>query len=539
VRRAAPWWLLGALALLPLLWAARSPVLGVPVADDYLFLAELRRGVPDLFGPMGAAWYWRPVSRQLYYLLFGPWLVETHWLGPLVAALLLLALYALLYRVARRRFDPAVAAAIAAFPLLAEPARVLLAWPSAAQHLLGAVFAALAVERALAAAARSRLAPAVAGAAALLALLSNEAAAVVLPALPLVAWFRHRTRAEALRWGAAALAVGALWAAGYAIARAHGSALPDGTVGGGLSWRGLAAVLLQALVAQFGHEAVPPALATPLLVAAAALLAAGAALSLRAAARARIARAAPGLLGGLAWFAVAVAPLALLLPDWNAWRTTIAALGLAVALGGWLALAWRPLAFVLVALRLAALLSSQPAPAVVADVPPTGPSSFSFARLIRLQRVVESTRRTLRAEAPRLPAGAVVRYGDLPLLAEVGFNGANALHAWHGDTTLAWRGFGGPAGVRARTDVLLEYEHDWPWPAVRVAPGAMRLFAEAYDAGLAGRLVDADSLLVAARSAQAHDAPRFFALLDSARRMIVARRAAVGLAPPGMRDSMD
>lgn len=530
------WGLAGALALLPLLWSSRSPVLGAPVADDYLFLAQLQReGMPGLFGPMGAAYYWRPVSRQLYYLLLGPWLPDTPWLGPLVAALLLLALYVLLYRVARHRFDPAVAAALATFPLLAEPARVLLAWPSAAQHLLGAVFAALAIERALAARPRARLAPIAAGGAALLALLSNEAAAVVLPALPLIAWFRTRSRAEATRWGGAALAVAALWAAGYAVARAHGSALPAGS--GGASPLGLVAVIVQGLVAQLGHEGLPRALRPPLLAGAAALVAAGLALSLRAKARGRIVRAAPALLGGLAWFVAAVAPLALLLPDWNAWRTTVAALGLAVALGGWLALAWRPLVGALVALRLAALLLAQPAPAVVTDRPPPGASSFSFARITRLQRIVESTRRTLRAEVPDLPRDGVVRYGELPRLAEVGFNGANALRAWYRDTTLTWRGFGGHEGVHERTDALLEYEPDRPWPAVLIESEAYRLYRLAYDAGLAGRLESADSLLTAARGAQRHEAIRFYALVDSSRRLIAQRRASVGLPPRAMRNS--
>ena len=516
-----PWWLLGALAILPLLWASRSAVLGTPVADDYLFLALLQRDpAPDVFGPMGAAYYWRPVGRQLYYVLLGPWLPDNAWLGPLVAALLLLVLYAALYRIARHGFPPPLAAALASFPLLAEPARVLLAWPSAAQHLLGAVFAALAVERALAARGRGGL---LAGAAAaLLALLSNEAAVVVLPALPLIAWFRARSRAGRpgvpgpARWGAAALVVAALWAAGYAIARAHGSALPVGG-GRGVSWRDVDAILAQSLVSQLGHEGLAPPWSAPLLLAAGLLAAVAVALSFRRTARARIVRALPVLLGGYAWFVATAAPLALLLPDWNGWRTTIPSLGLAVALGGWLALAWRPLVFGLAGLRLVALLLAQPAPAVVTDVPAAGPSSFSFARITRLQRIVESTRRTLKAEVPRLPRHGVVRYGELVLLAEVGFNGANALRVWYGDTTLVWRGFGGRAGLHERTDVYVEFERERPWPAMRIEPEAFRLYREAYGAGLAGRFDDADSLLVAARRAQRREAPRFYALVDSCR----------------------
>jgi hypothetical protein len=184
-----------------------------------------------------------------------------------------------------------------------------------------------------------------------------------------------------------------------------------------------------------------------------------------------------------------------------------------------------------------ALLLAQPAPAVVTDRPPPGASSFSFARITRLQRIVESTRRTLLAEVPRLPRQGVVRYGELPRLAEVGFNGANALRAWYQDTTLTWRGFGGQGGVRERTDALLEYEPDRPWPAVLIEPEAFRLYRLAYDAGLAGELAAADSLLAAARRAQRHEALRFYALVDSSRLLIAERRASVGLPPRGMRDS--
>ena len=87
--------------------------------------------------------------------------------------------------------EPPLAAGLACFPLLAEPARIFLAWPSAAQHLLGAFFAALAIERAAAGSLFTS------SAAALLALLSNEAAFVVLPALPLLAWFRTRSNERA------------------------------------------------------------------------------------------------------------------------------------------------------------------------------------------------------------------------------------------------------------------------------------------------------------------------------------------------------
>ena len=513
-RTTLPWALAGALTILPLLWASRAPTLGVPVADDYLFLSSLVFGRPlDFFGPMGAAYYWRPVSRQLYFLLVGPWLLRAPWLAPMLAALLLLALYAVLYRIARRRFDAPVAAALAGFPLLAEPARIFLAWPSAAQHLLGALFAALAVDRAAAGSL------AASGAAALLALLSNEAAFVVLPALPLLAWFRTRSRRATARWCAGTLAVAALWGAGYAVARAHGAGLPPGA-GTGLQAAPLWAVLVQALVSQLGYEGLAPALRGPLLALFGLLVTAALAFSLRRAARRRIGRAAPALLGGLAWFAIGVVPLVFVLPDWNAWRTTIASLGLGFALTGWLALASPPLAGALVTLRLVALLLARPAPAVVASDPPPTTSSFSLARITRLQRVVESTRTAMLGHTPRLRHHAIVRFWNLPRLAEVGFAGPRALRLWYGDSTLAWTGFGGESGWTAPRDVLVEYDIGRPWPATVIEPRAAALYLAAWDRTLAGSGRAADSLLAEARLAQPGEALAFLGLTDLVRAQI-------------------
>ena len=506
-RATLPWALAGALAILPLLWASRGPTLGVPVADDYLFLSQLAPGrPPDFFGPMGAACYWRPVSRQLYFLLLGPWLPRAPWLAPLLAVLLLLALYAVLYRLARRRFEAPLAAALACFPLLAEPARIFLAWPSAAQHLLGALFAALAVERA---AAGSLFAS---GAAALLALLSNEAAFVLLPALPLLAWLRTRSRRETARWSAGTLAVVALWGAGYAVSRAHGTGLPPGA-GVGLKAGPLWAILVQALVSQLGYEGLAPALRGPLLALCGLLAAAALAGSFSRPARKRIARAAPVLLGGLAWFAVGVVPLAFVLPDWNAWRTTVASLGLAFALTGWLALVSPSLAGTLVALRLAALLLARPAPAVVTNEPPPTASSFSLERITRLQRVLESTRTAMLGSTPRLRHHAIVRFWNLPRFAEVGFSGPRALRVWYGDSTLVWTGFGGEGGWAAPRDMLVEYDAGRPWPATIIEPRAAACYIAAGASAFTGHWQSADSLLLESLRSQPGRDLAFFGLV--------------------------
>ena len=524
-----PWALLGALALLPLWWKSRSPTLGMPVADDYLFLSRLAFERPlDLFGPMGAAYYWRPLSRQAYYLLVGPWLERAPWVAALLAALLLLALYLVLLRLARRVLDHespwagAVAAAVACSPLLAEPARVLLAWPSAAQHLLGALFAALALERAFAGGL------ALSALAALLALLSNEAAFLVLPALPLVGWLRARTapsggrRRETLRWGAAAALVAALWAAGYLVARAHGAGLPAGG-GQGARWDLLPAVVAQAFLAQLGLEAVPGGLAGPLLFVLALIALAGLAGSFARPARRRLGRAAPVLLGGLAWFLAGVVPLVFVLPDWNGWRTTIAGLGLALAFTGWLGLVSPALAGALVAFRLLALLLAPGAPVTVTSAPPPTLSSFSLPRIVRLQRTVESARRVL-AAVPGLPRGAVVRYSNMPLLSEVGFNGATAPRVWRRDSTLTWRRFGGLGGFRERADVLIEFGRGRPWPAVRISPEALRLRREAFEASQSARNEAADSLLLLSLAAQPPEGRAFIGALHQSRAALAFNR---------------
>ena len=509
-----PWAFAGALAILPLLWSSRAPTLGVPVADDYCFLSHLAfKPTLDLLGPLGAAYYWRPVSRQLYFLLMGPWLPRAPWLATLLAALLLLALYAVLYRLARRWFDAPVAAAIACFPLLAEPARVLLAWPSAAQHLIAAVFAALAIERAVA----GRLVTATT--ASLLALLSNEAAFVVLPALPLVTWFRTRSAGETVRWSAGTLAVAALWGAGYAVARTHGTGLPPGA-GAGLQATTLWTVLVQSLVAQLGGEGVSPALRSTLLALCGLLAAAALAGSFTGQARKRIARAAPVLLGGLAWFAVSVLPLVFVLPNWNSWRTTVASLGLGFTLTGWLALASPSLAGTLVALRLAALLLAHPAPAVVTGDPPPTVSHFSFARITRMQRMVESTRTAMLASTLRLKHHAIVRFWGMPEGVAVGFDGSHALQVWYGDSTLIWAGFGGTGGWAAPRDALVEYDVDRPWPATIIEPRAFALFQAAWDRLQAGSRHEADSLYVEARRAQPGDDIGFFDLIHVARAQV-------------------
>ena len=115
-------------------WACRGFTPGAAVADDYAFLFRHCFQHPlDPFDSMGATYYWRPLSRQLYFSLVGDALPNAPWTAALANASLLIATAWLCHRIARRWLTPPLAAAVAVIPLLTEPARALLTWPSGAQ----------------------------------------------------------------------------------------------------------------------------------------------------------------------------------------------------------------------------------------------------------------------------------------------------------------------------------------------------------------------------------------------------------------------
>src|SRR5256885_2088106 len=88
------WMLAGPLALAALWWSTRGAPLGFPVADDYAFLYRLQFQRPlDFLDSMGATFYWRPVSRQLYFLAMGKPLLHALWIVPAAHAVLFLALF--------------------------------------------------------------------------------------------------------------------------------------------------------------------------------------------------------------------------------------------------------------------------------------------------------------------------------------------------------------------------------------------------------------------------------------------------------------
>jgi hypothetical protein len=496
--------MVGLLALGALVWACRGAPLGTPVVDDYSFLDRLAFQRPlDPFDSMGASYYWRPLSRQLYFSLVGPWLIAAPWGAAALHAALLLGLYAALYFTCRRGFSPPVAAAIAAFPLLSESARVLLGWPSAAQHLLAMLAAALAIHETLA------WRKWTAALAALAALLSHDAAAILIPTLPAIAWMRTRDPRRTLPWLGIAVGLAAVWAAGYAIALNHGVALPPRSQGS-FPIGDLPGVLFKGLLAQLNLEDLAGDRRAFLGTLYALVFAAAAAMLLVGTARRRVKAAPWAIAGGLAWFVIASAPLTLVLPDWNAWRGSIPALGLAVALVGFAGLASPWLAGAVIALKLAALALAAPAPAMVAsDAQPTA-SHMSFVRLARLQLVVDGGRRALTERYPTLPPGADVRFWALPRLAEVGFQGPRAARVWYRDSTLSWSKFGGVEGMKRDIDAMVEFEYDHPVVAMVVEPKALDLFRRGMHAFLARDMRLADSLFLAAQEAQPPGSDQFY-----------------------------
>ena len=513
------WLAFGGAVLAALLWTCRGAPFGVPVADDYLFLARVRFQHPlEWFDSMGAAWYWRPVSRQLYYSALAPALLRAPWIAAALHVVLLAALYVVLFRIARRIWDAPVAAAIASFPLLAEPTRLLLIWPSGAQHLIAMLGVAFAVHETLSG---RRITAAIA---LLVALLSHELGALALPAVPLVAFARGARGRALAGWLAASAVPAALWLGGRAVAATHGMRLPPGGDLAHFAWGQVPEILMRSLIAQLNLESLgdPVRVAVRiayLLIAALALLV----FALDRAARRRLMNATPALAGALVWFVVGVVPFAGLLPDWNGWHAALPGLGLGFAALGALGSGRTWLAVAIAAVRLVALLAL-PGPRDVTGVPPATASLLSFERVTRLQRVVGSTHEALTSRFATLPTGAEVRYWSVPLLSEVGYSEARALRVWYGDSTLHWRKFGGEAGLEQRVDALIDYNLPSASPAVVIEPIAIARMRDASRAMRAGRLAEADSLLLAALEAQPRIALPFEGAVLRVRASIAAAR---------------
>jgi len=491
--RPTPWWTIpavGVVALAGLLVACRGGLPGVPAADDYDYLQAFRFDRPlDFLGPMGSLWYWRPLGRQAYFSLLAPLFFAAPWLVGALHAALFATLYSASARAARRAFDPWGAAAIAAFPLLAEPSRALLVWPTGAQPLLAMACIAVALHEAVA----RRLPTALVATAA--ALLAHEQALLVVPLVPLVA--------RAGRRGVlATLGVTAAWAAGRVLAVGHGAAIPHtGTLAAALA--AAPGMLRASLEAQLGLGELAGgahALVTALLATCAAA-AATVFLSSRDA-RSRLSARAPILAAGAAWFTLAIAPLAFAADLWTPRHTALPGLGLGVALVGALACASPRFAVAFTAVRLVALLLAPTAPPVVEHTLPATTRPFSFLHVTRMQRTVDSARRALAAAHPTLPAGSRIGWWSLPPHTQIGFAGPAAVRTWYDDSTLTWTFWDRFALEEHVPEAILGFEPGVASPARMMQPAAVAALRQGLATGEAGDLAGADDALVAALAAQ-------------------------------------
>ena len=491
--------IVGLASFAALLWSCRGALPGTPAADDYDYLYAVRFEHPlDPWGTMGSLWYWRPLSRQLYFAVFDGAFFRAPTVVAAAHAALFLALFVLLYRTARRAFPPLAAAAIASFPLLAEPSRALLAWPTGAQPLLAMVLIALAMHEA---AARRIVAAAAALAAALL---CHEQAILAAPILPMAVAFATRERAPRRRALFATAWVVLVYLAARIVATTHGAGLPARS-GLGVALAALPGILGRSLAAQL--DVVPGAGGLRALVpwAEAAFAALAIALLVRASnARARLREAAPGLAAGGAWFLLGIVPLAFAAELWTPRHTSLPGLGLGLLITGLLACAAPALAVAFAGVRLVALLLMPIAPPTVLLIPEPESTPLSFLHLTRLQRTAESARRVLTAAHPTLPHGTAVRYWSLPRQTQIAFAGPRALQVWYADSTLKW-GFwervGDVARAQAREPVL-GFNVGVEWPAVLMKPDAVTGYEQAIALWSAGEMKRAEAEFVRADAAQ-------------------------------------
>ena len=484
-----PWYALGALALLVLAWTCRRAPFGVPAADDYDYLYWLRFHRFDVFDSMGSNFYWRPLGRQLYYAALQPFFFTAPWMVALAHALLLFATFAVVFRIARRAWPASVAAAIAVFPLLAEPTRTLLVWPTGGEYLMAMLASALAVHEALAKRWWT------AGLFALAALLCHEASALVLPAILVIAW---RRRAVIPGVVTAAL-VALVWYAGHLVAQSHGAGWLDrGAPGGSAPLRWLEAtfrvVMSQLNLEELGgsHVVIALGYAAVLFVALAIL------------ARDRppgAKTAATAIAAGVAWLAVGALPLAFL-AQWNAWRSAFPALWLGFLVIGLPGIARPWLAYATLGLRTLALVLAPTAAALVTLEPPPSFSGMSFVRVARLQRTAERTRVALLAHDRTLPKGATISYWSRLAVTEIALVPPKAPRVWYGDSTITWQWLWRPGGLDQRNDVVLSFDPEVPRPAVVIEPTTLERARAAIAATERGEARAADSLLVAALEAQ-------------------------------------
>ena len=431
-----PWNGIVLLCVLALLVAARGVPLGEPVADDFDFLHEtLFRQPIDWLAGGGMPLYWRPLSRQLYYLLIAPFAVTQPWAVVALQAFLLAVAGVLLMRALRPSWPAWAAAAAGTVPVALEAARELVTWSSAAQDLLALVFG-MAMLHAL-----TRGRPSLALLWLALAFLCKESSLTFAVAAPFWPLLRTRDgRPASLRdrvWTACriALVTGAWWGLHEWVSRRAGLLPPPHGSGDAVGLPARLAWAAKGLVLESVSGRHPGAATWTAWAIAIVLVACAVAVMARGRQRE------PDQQGPwiwLAWAAVwtgsAMLPLAWFMPAWGCHRAVMPALGLVVTsiallrpLGPWPVGAFA-------GLRLVALLAGAPVPA---RIPAAGTyAEFDFDRLGSLQKLAHEIRtRSLRA-TPTLPGDArIIRY-QWPRMSDLAFEGSKAFQVWYRDSTV-------------------------------------------------------------------------------------------------------
>ncbi|HYM79946.1 MAG TPA: hypothetical protein VEY91_00890 [Candidatus Limnocylindria bacterium] len=418
------------LALLALLLAfLYGDALSIPfINDDYVFLDKTRRlSFLTVWAPRDLAFHWyRPWSRELHYWTLQSWFGNRETPFHLASFALWIAVLAVYFAIARRLAGArAAAVATAAVGALAAWGVPLL-WIAGVQELWMLLFVLLA----LLALVHDRLR--LATGAFVLALLSKESAAV-LPALAFVhqRWVAGRTFRSALTRTAPMWILLGVWAAWHPML-------------GGRLWRpvpvldpGLhppfGVVLLRTLLMPFNLDAMPAPESRWVTLAAGALPVTAIAAILillvpRLLTPGRALDRAPHLTMtfGLAWAAIAWAPLFTPAVGWHAYYAMLGALGVWLALAG--PLSRRPPAAVAAVVLLVVLR------AVHADTPSRDWGSEWYPR--RAGSFLAHMRTDLKQLHPVLPPHSRLYFVMAP--SNVGFlpDNGSALRIWYGDPTL-------------------------------------------------------------------------------------------------------
>jgi hypothetical protein len=486
-----PWALVAALGVLPVLFASRGVPLGEPVADDFGFLYHALFTRPiDWLGGGGSPLYWRPLSRQLYYLLLAPFAVTHPGLVAALQATLLATAGVLIHRALRTTWPGPAAATAALFPVMLEAARQLVTWSSCAQDLLALVFG-TAMLHALSHG-RTRLALVWLACA----LLSKETAIAFAVAFPL--WPAQRTRAgepvtprERIRGAVAAASLLAVWWLAHEWVSRRAGLLPPPHGGGADAGLGASARALWAAKGVWldAVSALDPDSPVAAWMPGAVLLLLAPAVAMAAATwagRVRLRSALPWLGWAAVWSGIATVPLASFMPLWSSHRSVIPAMGVGVAFVS-LLLQAGPWALAAVsALRLVAVLASPTAPQRIAL---SGSNvEFDFRRLGSLQRLAHEVRTNTLRVRPTLPHDARIARNQWPRMSLFAFQDPKAFRVWYHDSTLDVIEM---AEVKShpleRVDLAVEFEPHRTPQAAFISPIALQHVIMAADSLRLGR----------------------------------------------------